>query len=151
VSPRQRLLTPIVAVLLSLQAGGAGAQMMLDEKPATVRQMAAYLAATSGPVEKRDLKAYCKAVVDRPGVVDLFRRQCQEAVKQKAAKAEECSTESLRKAVGNALQECQSMPAAEFENQLAEWREGLGEFLRQAKAQGQDGEKLIAEERRKLK
>jgi hypothetical protein len=141
----------LLAVVFSLHAGGAVAQMMLDEKPATVRQMAAYIAATSGPVEKRDLKAYCSAVVDRPGVVELFRRQCQEAVKQKAAKADECSTANLRKAVGGALESCNAMPAAEFENQLAEWREGRAEFLSQAKAQGMDGEKLIAEERRKLK
>jgi hypothetical protein len=141
----------LLLAALSLCAGAARAQMMLDERPATVHQMAAYIAATAGPVEKRDLKAYCKAVVDRPGVVDMFRRQCQEAVRQKAAKPEHCSTDNVKKAVGNALESCNAMPAAEFENQLSDWREGLGEFLSQAKAQGLDGEKLIAEERRKLK
>jgi hypothetical protein len=141
----------VLAVLCSLHAGGAFAQMMLDEKPATVRQMAAYLAATAGPVEKRDLKAYCKAVVDRPGVVEMFRRQCQEAVKQKQAKPDDCATGNVKKAVGDALASCNAMPAAEFEGQLSDWREGLVEFLSQAKAQGLDGEKLIAEERRKLK
>jgi len=97
-------------------------------------------------LEARDLKGYCTAM-HGASYAGYLGRVCQSAVQNKVKKPDECSQDSIAEQVRTDAAKCLAMPPAEFEKAVARGVEGSKGFLKQAAAQGVDGEKLLKEER----
>ena len=101
-------------------------------------------------LEARDLKGYCTAMHDAP-YAGYLTRVCQSAVQNKLKKPEDCSQESIAQQVRNDNQQCLAMPTAEFEKTAQRYPEAREKFLKEATAKGIDGDKLLQEERAKIR
>ena len=101
-------------------------------------------------LEARDHKGYCAAMHGAPyaGYLD---RVCQSAVQNKLKKPEDCSPERITQQVKVDTAQCLAMPAAEFEKTALRGREASKAFVKQMTAQGVDGDKLLQEERAKIR
>lgn len=101
-------------------------------------------------LEAGDLKGYCAAMHDAP-YAGYLNRVCESAVQNKLKKAEDCSQENIARQVKTDAEQCLAMPAAEFEKKVQRGAEASQSFVRQTAAQGIDGEKLLQEERARLR
>ncbi|MBX9906221.1 MAG: hypothetical protein K2Y31_17895 [Burkholderiales bacterium] len=139
------------STLAACAAIAATPSFVLDDQPATAQQVAAYLVSVERPLQKNDLKGYCSATLGRPGVLQMHARMCQDAVRSKHNKPEDCTEARIKQHAKNGMDECLAMPAGEFAKAQKDFREGLEEFTKDAKAKGVDANKLLAAERAKLK
>jgi len=101
-------------------------------------------------LEAVNLKGYCDAMNGPPYVVYLTR-VCRSAVQNRMKKPEDCSPDNITQQLKTDHGQCLTMPAAEFEKAVIRGAEGGKAFVKQTAAQGVDGEKLIREERAKLR
>jgi len=101
-------------------------------------------------LEARDLKGYCTAM-HGASYAGYLERVCQSAVQNRVKKAEDCSPENIAQQTKSDTGQCLLMPAAEFEKTVLRGREGGQAFLKEMAAQGIDGEKLLQEERAKIR
>jgi len=124
---------------------------VLDDQPATAQQVAAYLVSVERPLQKNDLKGYCSAVLGRPAALQMHTRMCQDAVKSKHNKPEDCTEARIKQHARKVMDECLAMPAGEFAEVRKAYPEARADFIKNAKAQGLDGQKLMSAERAKLK
>ena len=102
-------------------------------------------------VETRDQKGFCAAMVADPSYVGYVNRACQFAVKNKLKKPEDCSPENIAREISADSDQCLTMSAAEFKKSTEKWPKLREEFIKDAMAKGIDGEKLLQEERAKIR
>lgn len=101
-------------------------------------------------LEARDVKGYC-AAMHGASYTGYLNRVCQSAVQNKTKKPEDCLQESIAQQVKIDSQKCLVMPAAEFEITVQRFPVAREKFIKDVKAKGIDGEKLLQEERVKLR
>lgn len=144
---RYRTAAAILAAGLSLSA----TQPFAQAPTADMREAAGTIASVQGPLEKRDLKNYCTVIHGSAEYAGYVSRACQHAVKVRVKQPADCTETNVRKEIDADLGRCLAMSAAEFEQTALKWREMLDVFLKDMQSKGVDGEKLIAEERGKLR
>ncbi len=134
--------------LASLVAGMslATAPVQSAEPTETMRTFARMIAT----LEARDQKGYCAAMHDAP-YVGYLSRVCLAAVQNSVKKPEDCTPARIAQQVEADTEQCLAMPAAEFEKTALRGREGTKAFVTEMTAQGVDGEKLLQEERAKIR
>ena len=125
----------------------AATQTMGQDQNAEVRSAAKMLAGLERPLEKRDINGYCTALQADPDYAGYMTRVCQFSVKNKLKKPEDCSDANMKQEMKKDFDVCLAMPLEEFEKTVMKWREARASFVRDMKAKGVDGEKLLAEER----
>lgn len=119
----------------------------LGAEPTDEMRMFARMFAT---LEARDLKGYC-AAMHGAAYVGYLGRVCESAVQNKVKKPEDCSQESIAQQVKLDNSRCLAMPAIEFEKTVLRGGEGSKAFIKQMAAQDVNGEKLIQDEKAKLR
>jgi hypothetical protein len=103
------------------------------------------------PVQKRDQKAFCTVMTSASGFDAYQKRACESGVRNKVKKPEECSEANLKLEAKRDTDRCLGLSAADFEDALVPWRTAKEKFIKDAAAKGLDGEKLLQEERVKLR
>lgn len=98
-------------------------------------------------LEARDIEAYCTTMMHGAAYPGYMNRVCQSAVQNKMKKSEDCSPENVAEQIKADTTRCQAMAAAEFEAIAQRSSEAREKFIKDAKAKGVDGEKLLREER----
>ena len=139
-----------MAILFSAMTLPA-AQTMAQEPTADMRSTARTLASLERPLEKRDLNGYCTTMHSDPAYTGYVTRACQNYVKNNMKKAEDCSDANIKQEVKKDSDRCLATSPDEFIKTVAQWRTARAEFVKNTGAKGIDSEKLIAEERAKLK
>lgn len=141
--------TPIRVASVILTAGLAVATPLAGgaEPTEELRTFARMLTA----LEARDLKGFCTAMHRTPAYAGYLSRACQSGVQNKVRKPEECAPEGIARQVSADLEKCLAMPADEFEKQVQRGGEARKAFVKQAAADSVDGEKLLQDERAKLR
>lgn len=141
-------LAPIlfVTTMLFTASGVWGAEP--DEE---MRKGAKLIASMEGPMAKSDLKGYCAATRGSPDYPGYLMRACEMSVNNKLKKAEACTDSSIKQEVGKDKAICLTMSAADFDKEMAIQRKGWENTLRQMKEKGVDTEKLMSEERVKVR
>ena len=141
----------LAGAILSAGMMFVATQAMGQDQNAEARSAAKMLAGLERPLEKRDIKGYCTALQADPDYVGYVTRVCQFSVKNKLKKPEDCSDANIKQEMKKDFDVCLAMPSEEFEKTVLKWREAQASFVRDMKAKGIDGEKLLQEERAKLR
>jgi hypothetical protein len=127
--------------------GHASAQ----EVGAEERDAARLFASIEAPLAARNQPLYCDSFIGGADFKAYATRACQHGVKVGVRKPEQCTAEVISKEVQADLKECHAMDAAAFSDRIAKHGEARSRFVQEMGKRGVDGEKLIAEERGKLK
>lgn len=140
--------TPLRVASAILTASLAVATPLSGAEPSEeMRTFARILAA----LEARNLKGYCTAMHGTPAYSGYLSRACQSGVQNNVRKPEECVPEGIARQVRTDLEKCLAMPADEFEKQVQRGGEASKAFVKQATSESVDGEKLLQDERVKLR
>ncbi len=141
-----------IAIPTFLFAAALAASPALGEEPSEeMRQGASIIARVEALLAKDDLKGFCAAVHKSPAYAGYASRACQAGVKANVRQAEECTEARIALQVAADHEECVAMPPEAFAQRKQDFGEGRARFLQDLAARGVDGEKLIAEERAKLR
>ncbi len=136
----------LVTSMLLVAPGVLGA-----EPDAEMRRAAKLIANAEVPMTKRDLKGYCAATrgsAEYPGYV---ARTCQMFVKNNLKKSEDCSDANIKQEVAKDNASCLGMSAGDFDKEMATQRKGWERILGEMKQKGVDTDKLMTEERAKIR
>jgi hypothetical protein len=137
-----------IRVALAFAGLTLAAPLALAADPTEAMRTFARIFAT---LEARDLKGYCAAMHGAHSYVDYRTNVCQSAVQNKVKKPEECTPESVAQQIKADTDKCLAMPADEFEKTVQRGGEASKAFVKQTASESVDGEKLLREERAKLK
>ena len=121
------------------------------EPDADMRAGARLLVSLEGPMAKRDLKSYCAARNGSPEYAGYVMRACQAFVKNNLKKTEDCSEAAVGQEIRKDTDRCLAMSDGEFDKEMLTQRRGRENFTKRMKENGIDGEKLLQEERAKLR
>ena len=121
------------------------------EPDADMRAGARLLVSLEEPMAKRDLKSYCAARNGSPEYAGYVMRACQAFVKNNLKKAEDCSEAAVGQEIRKDTDRCLAMSDGEFDKEMLIQRRGRENFTKRMKENGIDGEKLLQEERAKLR
>ena len=133
----------------------AAAQVMGAEatsKPdADTRQIARMMAQIEIAMEKRDLNGYCAATSGSPDYPGTVALACLERVEEKKAKPEDCSLPKVLSQAKRDRDQCLAMPTDEFQKRISDQPRRRDAWIKAVKQGGVDGDKLMQEERAKLR
>ena len=135
-----------VASLLFPASGVWGAEP--DDE---MRKGAKLIASVEVPMAKRDLKGYCAATRGAPEYPGYVARACQLFVKNNLKKAEDCSDANIKQEIAKDNASCLGMSTGDFDKEMAAQRKGWERILGLMKDKGVDTDKLMKEERAKLR
>ena len=121
------------------------------EPDAEMRKAAKLIVAVEGPMAQRDLKGYCAATRGSPEYPGYVARTCQMFVKNNLKKAEDCSDANIKQEIAKDHASCLSMSAGGFDKEMATQRKGWERTLGLMKEKGVDTDKLMREERAKIR
>lgn len=144
---RNRIAPVFLVTSMLFAASGAWGADPDDE----MRRAARLIAGAEGPMAKRDLKGYCVATRGSPEYPGYVARACQMFVKNKLKNAEDCSDANLKKEVAKDNAACLAMSTGDFEKEMATQRKGWERTLGQMKEKGVDTDRLLKEERAKIR
>ncbi|MEO8101219.1 MAG: hypothetical protein ABI790_01765 [Betaproteobacteria bacterium] len=116
-----------------------------------MRKGARTIANMERPMAKHDLKGYCAATRGSPEYPGYVVRACQFSVKNNLKKAEDCSDENVKKEVAKDNATCLAMSTGDFDKEMAAQRKGWERTFASMKDKGVDADKLMKEERAKIK
>jgi hypothetical protein len=134
-------------VAAALLPGHASAQGAGAEE----RDAARLFASIEAPLAARNQPVYCDSFIGGADFKAYVTRACQHGVKAGVRKPEQCTTEVIAQELQADLKKCHAMDAAAFGERITRHGEARTRFLQEMSRRGVDGEKLIAEERGKLK
>jgi hypothetical protein len=136
----------LVISMLLVAPGVLGAEP--DEE---MRKAAKFIASLEGPMANRDLKGYCAATRGSPDYLGYLVRACQMSVKNNLKKAEDCSDASIKQYVVKDNASCLALSTDDFDKEMATQRNGWERILGSMKQKGVDTDKIMKEERAKVK
>ena len=142
-----RLLHLATASIVALMASYAFGKEPTDDQ----RDVARLHARIEAPLASRNQKAYCEAFYGTEDYRRFRTRDCETGIKLGRRKPEECTSKAVDERVADEHKKCMAQGSAEFEATIDRHKEGRSGFVRRIAGQGIDGEKLIAEERAKLR
>lgn len=116
-----------------------------------MRQAARLVVRVEEPMAKRDLKGYCAATYGSPDYAGYVVRACQSMVKNNLKKSEDCSETNIRQEVRKDSDRCLAMSDGEFDKEMLTQRRGRENFTKIMTEKGVDAEKLLQEERAKIR
>ena len=116
-----------------------------------MRKGAKLIASVEGLMAKRDLKGYCAATRGSPEYPGYVARACQMSVKNNLKKAEDCSDASIKQEVAKDNASCLGMSAGDFDKEMVTQRNGWERILGSMKQKGVDTDKLMKEERARIR
>ncbi len=121
------------------------------EPDAEMRKGAKLIASAEVPMAKRDLKGYCAATRGSPEYPGYVARACQMSVKNNLKKAEDCSDANIKREIAKDSASCLGMSAGDFDKEMVTQRKGWERTLGLMKEKGVDTDKLMREERAKIR
>lgn len=134
------------AALLAAAGSAAGNEATADQ-----RSTARIYARIEAPLANRDQKAYCEAFLGNEDYLGYVKRACEFGVKAGVRKPEQCGAQAVAAEAAADGGKCLEMDRASFDATVAKQGEGRARFVKSMAEQGIDGDRLIAEERAKLK
>jgi hypothetical protein len=140
-----------ICIVLAIFIGGMPHVAAAAEPDAEARATARLILSVERPLAERDVKNYCAAVYGTPDYAGFVMRACQAGVKSTAKKPEDCSEANIKQVVKNDVDRCLGMTAEQFDATVKRWAGMRGGFLKDMAAKGVDGEKVLKEERAKLR
>jgi hypothetical protein len=140
-----------IRIALVLFIGGMPLSAAPAEPDAETRAAAKLIASVEQPLVKRDLKGYCAAVYSTPDHAKYVASSCQAGVKNNARKPEDCSDANNKQTIAKIIAGCIAMTPEKFGATIKLWDEVRQKFLAEMTAKGIDGEKVLKEERAKLR
>lgn len=135
------------ASIVALMTGYAFGKEPTDEQ----RYAARLYARVEAPLASRNQKAYCEAFYGTEDYRGYRARACETGIKVGVRKPEECTAKAVDERIKEDRKKCLAQNKAEFDATIDKHTEGRAGFVGRMAENGIDGEKLIAEERAKLK
>lgn len=121
------------------------------EPTADQRSAARIQARIEFPLANRNQKAYCDAFYGTEDYLAHVRRACEAGVKVGVRKVEQCTVQAAAADAKADLKKCLEMDKVAFDATVAKHSEVRTKFVKTMADLGIDGDKLIAEERAKIK
>lgn len=132
--------------LLAVAGPAVGNEVTADQRAA-----ARIYARIENPLASRDQKAYCEAFHGTEDYRGYVGRACEFGVKMGVRKPEQCTAQAVAAEAEADRKKCLAMDRASFDATVAKQGEIRANFVKSMAERGIDGDKLIAEERGKLK
>lgn len=144
----QNKLVHLAAVsIAALMASYAFGKEPTDEQRYAARLYARFEA----PLASRNQNAYCAAFYGTEDYRIYHARACDMGIKVGVRKPEDCTAKAVNDQAEERHRKCLAQSSAEFDATIDKHKEGRAGFVERMAGEGIDGEKLIAEERAKLK
>lgn len=137
--------------MVSASLGIAPLAAIAQGESAEIRESARMMARVDHSVRNKDLKGYCAATVGAPGYAGYVERACQSGMKNNMKTAQDCTPEKVSAQVAADRAQCLAMSAEKFDEAASQQPQRRAQWIKMAGARGVDGEKLLDEERAKLK
>lgn len=137
--------------VLTVSLGGVPLTVAAQGESAEIRESARMMARVDHSVRNKDLKGYCAATVGAPGYAGYVERACQSGMKNNMKTAQDCAPEKVAAQVAADRAQCLAMSPKKFDEAASQQPQRRAQWIKMVGARGVEGEKLLDEERAKLK